>query len=407
MSSATVRSPVQRVNLDDILDAALRIAATDGAHKVTIAAVARRLRTSIRPVRNRVGDRHHLLARLWEQRSADLLASLLSAALAATSDQPGPLQDALERATSRTLENDAACELLLYARFEPALDQAVQTTLGSLVRRWTVDPDPGRATRAAFVIALVLGLLVGSRHRRAATLDLTNAMRVWSRALTPEAPRTLPTAHAPFIDEYPSLAPSDPALDILLNTALELVALRGFDRVTTAEIAAAAGFTEGLVFSRYSTKLEMITDATARQNAAGVELNRAFVTTLQSEHGAAIAEAVLAREAQLPVPARAVGRSMALEQVRLGWHHRHLSDAQQQTLDEFRADLLTIPGWQDYESETDFFLQFALSWGLYLLPFLNPKVHELPYDAVFVPLYTAFDERCPDVQPAIASGRDS
>jgi AcrR family transcriptional regulator len=382
-----------RVTKQQLLDAAAVVVGQQGAPATTLASVARALGTSIRPVRNRVADRSHLLADLWFDLSSELEANLRHG-LEATTDHPAPLLNALEQARTRSSRHDATAELLLFARFDPLVHEAVTTTLAQRICEWTT-PGEGlhseQAARNGFALALIFGMLIGSRHRRAATLDLRAAVPVWAHALTPAKAQRLPEQTATFIDEYPSLAPTDPALDILLNTALELVSQHGFDQVTTAQIAQAAGFTEGLVFSRYTTKLEMVLDATRRQNEAGLELNNAFVNGLRAEHPVAIAEAVLAREAQLP--GREVARSMALEQIRLGWHHPELADAQQRSLDEFRAELLKTVGWDRYESETDFFLQFALSWGLYLMPFLNPEVHRLPYDAVLGPLYAAFESR--------------
>jgi AcrR family transcriptional regulator len=265
------------------------------------------------------------------------------------------------------------------------------STLGTLITELTT-PVSERNAANAFVIALALGLMIGARHDRAARVDLDSALPDWLTAATnPVARQPLPDADASHMDDYPVLAPGDPALDILLNTALELISTRGFDQVTVSQIARAAGYTEGLAFRRYPTKLDMLRDATKRQNDAGLELNHAFTSQLQQTHGTAIAESVIIREAQQP--SRALGRSMALEQIRLGWHHRELAQAQAASLDEFRASLLTTPGWDVYESETDFFLQFALSWGMYLLPFLNPNVHALPYDGVLVPLYDIFENR--------------
>lgn len=301
------------------------------------------------------------------------------------------LSDLLSQSLRRDPDSDATAELMLHARFDAQLQQAVDQTLGKLISELTT-PATERNAANAFVIALALGLMIGARHERAENLDLDSALPDWLTAATNPVPgQPLPEADASHMDDYPVLAPGDPALDILLNTALELISTHGFDQVTVSRIAREAGYTEGLAFRRYPSKLDMLRDATKRQNDAGLELNHAFTTQLQTSHGTAIAESVIIREAQRP--GRELGRSMALEQIRLGWHHRDLAQAQKASLDEFRAALLTTPGWDAYESETDFFLQFALSWGMYLLPFLSPDAHRLPYDSVLVPLYDIFETR--------------
>lgn len=387
-------------NTDDrILEATAALLASGGASSVTLAAVARGIGTSIRPVHNRVSSRSELLATAWRERLypdiATLLHGIVEGVQSARTGRPQPLLAALATAPVRSTLRDAGTELLLNARFHPPLTAAVDETLGAQIRAWTqptAQQTAQTAARHAFVLALALGLMIGARHQRAQTLDLPQALPIWVAALQHDSPgQSLPARSATHIDEYPVLAPDDPALDILLNTALEMISLRGFDQVTVAQIARAAGFTEGLVFSRYDTKLDMLLDATRRQNEAGLALNHAFTRALQRDFGTALAEAVLLREAQLP--SRVVGRSMALEQIRLGWRHAPLAQAQNQALDDFRAELLQQPGWAEYESETDFMLQMALSWGAYLLPFLSPDVYALPYDVILVPLYAGFEAR--------------
>lgn len=375
-----------------ILPATSSLISSKGTAGASLAAVARTLGVSIRPIRNRYTDASALLAAAWDTRLwpvlADRLVELVHVREAADAQA---LQDLLASFSRRDADSDATAELILHARFDPTLDVAMRHTLGALITAATSPPST-RAAANAFVLALALGLMIGARHERAAHLELEQALPDWLRpAISPAEPAPLPDADASHMDDYPVLAPGDPALDILLNTALEMISQRGFDQVTVAEIASAAGFTQGLAFRRYPTKLDMLRDAIKRQNDAGLALNHAFTTALKDAHGTAIAEAVSIREAQRP--SRALGRSMALEQIRLGWHHRELAAAQASALDEFRAGLLTTPGWAAYESETDFFLQFALTWGMYLLPFLNPEVHTLPYHCVLGGLYDTFASR--------------
>ena len=377
---------------DAIMPTTSSLLSDRGTAGLSLAALARDLGVSIRPIRNRYTDTGALLVHAWQSRLWPSLAERLAAlAVARGAADLMQLSDLLRQSLRRDPDSDAAAELMLHARFDAHLQQAVDQTLGKLITDLTTPATEQNAANA-FVIAPALGLMIGARHERAENLDLDSALPDWLTAATNPVPgQPLPAADASHMDDYPVLAPGDPALDILLNTALELISTRGFDQVTVSQIAREAGYTEGLAFRRYPSKLDMLRDATKRQNDAGLELNHAFTTQLQTTHGTAIAESVIIREAQRP--GRELGRSMALEQIRLGWHHRDLAQAQKASLDEFRAALLTTPGWDAYESETDFFLQFALSWGMYLLPFLSPDAHRLPYDSVLVPLYDIFETR--------------
>lgn len=54
------------------------------------------------------------------------------------------------------------------------------------------------------------------------------------------------------------------------------------------------------------------------------------------------------------------------------------------TLDEYRAGLLEDPSWQ-FEGEADFFLNYAISLGIALMPTLAPDAYRLPFDVVTIP----------------------
>src|SRR5512146_1832776 len=57
----------------------------------------------------------------------------------------------------------------------------------------------------------------------------------------------------------------------IADRALELFAVRGFDRVTVAEIAAAAGVSEKTVFNYFPTKEDLFFDEVPKREAALVE----------------------------------------------------------------------------------------------------------------------------------------
>jgi AcrR family transcriptional regulator len=71
-----------------------------------------------------------------------------------------------------------------------------------------------------------------------------------------DAPSTLPAAKAPERDIPPPADPS--ARDRILAAAEQLFAERGFDRTSTARIAAAASVPHGLIFYYFKTKMELL-----------------------------------------------------------------------------------------------------------------------------------------------------
>ena len=387
-------------NTELMLDSSTRALAANGWASFTLARVAREMGISERPVRNRAKNRSDLAAITWTERSGPLLVAAVERCMAGLNQaretgDSGDLCSALMAMLSRGIELDAAAELLICSNFDPDVAEAVDADLAPLVRR-LITPgkslSPDDAARAAYVLALAFGLLFMARYPRAQSKRVGEALPVWVGALTSDATaQPLPKKDARHIDVSPVLAADDPALDALLNSTLELVGTRGFHGVTVAEIARQAGFTEGLVFNRYSSKLDMFIDATRRQNEAGWKLNHDFAMALEDDFGQGIAEAVMIREAQKP--GRDLGRNMALEQVRMTWHDPDLAAAARTQMDDFRADLLKRPGWGVIETEGDFTINIATSLGTYALPRLAPKCFKLPWDVVTMPLFAAFVAR--------------
>ena len=296
-----------------MLDSSTHALAANGWASFTLARVAREMGISERPVRNRARNRSHLAAITWTERSGPLLVAAVTRCMAGFKQarETGDSADhcsALMAMLSRGVELDAAAELLICSNFDPDFDpdvaEAVDADLAPLVRR-LITPgkslSPDDAARAAYVLALAFGMLFMARYPRAQSKRIGEVLPVWVAALTSDATaQPLPKKDARHIDVSPVLAADDPALDALLSSTLELVGTRGFDGVTVAEIARRAGFTEGLVFNRYSSKLDMFIDATRRQNEAGWKLNHDFVQALEDDFGQGIAEAVMIREAQKP-----------------------------------------------------------------------------------------------------------
>jgi AcrR family transcriptional regulator len=383
-----------------MFDASVRSLASDGWASLTLARVARELGMSARPVRNRARNRSHLAALSWSARCAPDLISAVERCMAglAQSRESGDgaeLCSALVDMVRRTPVRDAAAELLVCAHFDEEVATAVDAELGMRVRALITPSDsltPDDAARAAYVLSMALGLMIFARYPRAHDSGITEAMPAWVSAFDSDAPgQPLPERNASHIDVSPVLAADDPALDALLSATLELIGRHGFDGVTVSQIAQAAGYTEGLVFHRYSSKIDMFTDATRRQNEADWRVNHEFAHALEQDFGPGIAEAVLIKEAQKP--GRDVGRGRALEQVRMAWHDPDLGTASIEQMDTFRANLLLAPGWDVIESEGDFSINIAVSLGMYALPLLAPDCFDLPWDVVTVPLFASFAAR--------------
>lgn len=349
--------------------------------------LAKVMGTSEQPIRNRVRDIEELAALTWKERLASPLRESLEVTLSSSGRESLP--EAIAPLLRRTPTNFATAELLVLSKFLPALHEEVDQSLGIYLRELIPSADE-KSARNAFTISLALGLLMMGRHPESDSWDLTQALATRSRALaTGLASHLLPDVEAPHMDIEPALAPEDPALQALLGSCLDLVALYGFDSVTVRQIARKAGYTEGLIYARYAGKLDLFRDAVRRQNQAGWRLNREFVQDLEVTFGPGVSQAIQWQQYQRPQ--RAAARALALEQLRMSWHDRDLMRTWVGELDAFRATLLRQPGWSDFETDADFILNVAVPLGLYLLPTLVPHVDRLPYEVVTIPLFAAFD----------------
>jgi AcrR family transcriptional regulator len=394
-----VQARVNR-NSDTILDAALMILSNEGWGELTISQVARESALSPFTIRSRAPTPGALAAWLWRDRLAPVALDLLASGLAELecAGQPGEHQ-ALElagrKALTRTPEMDAIAEILVIAYFDAEVAEAVDESLSDALQAWCTPSarlSPENAARAAYAVSLTIGLLLMSRYPWARDPGLDEALRLRGIALSMHVmTEELPEADASHMDVRPILAADDEALDLLLNAALESISRWGFDATTVKDVTEAAGYSEGLAFGRYRTKMALFIDATSRQEAFGWRENAEFMRSIECKHGLAVAEAIYFREAL--APGRRSARVMTLEQLRLSWHNITLLTAAIDVLRGFREQLIQEPGWGQIETEADFFLNTAAPLGALLLPRMLPEAFTLPWNAVTVPLFDVLQDR--------------
>lgn len=394
-----VQARVNR-NSDTILDAALIILSNEGWGDLTISQVARESALSPFTIRSRAPTPGALAAWLWRDRLAPVALDLLASGLAELecAGQPGEHQALVlagRKALTRTPEMDAIAEILVIAYFDAEVAEAVDESLSDALQAWCTPSarlSPEKAARAAYAVSLTIGLLLMSRYPWARDPGLDEALRLRSIALSMcVITEDLPEADASHMDVRPILAADDEALDLLLNAALESISRLGFDATTVKDVTEAAGYSEGLAFGRYRTKMALFIDATSRQEAFGWRENAEFMRSIECKHGLAVAEAIYFREAL--APGRRSARVMTLEQLRLSWHNITLLTAAIDVLRGFREQLIQEPGWGQIETEADFFLNTAAPLGALLLPRMLPEAFTLPWNAVTVPLFDVLQDR--------------
>lgn len=383
------------VRIDEaILSAAVTIADLDGWAGLTFQRVATRAGVSRNAVVSRHSDPASFAAAVWRKRIADPFVHAVSLVLRSCPGGKGAVSEAelAEAMSPFAYPNEvmrAAAEILLVARYESAAQQAIDDTLGALLDDW-LTPVRGRLTRSnaamrAFSVAMALGLLLEARRVPTAQIDLTGCLAPLAQALShPAPPQWLPTRSASFLDEPPVFDIGDPAWVAVLRSTVGEVGEHGYDAATVDAIARASGYTQGAIFSRYESKLDLFLDATQRMLANNGRLAAQFQADLADEYSPGIADAVMIRE--LMRAHRKNVRTITFEQIRLSWHQPEMISAFQSALDDPAVNMASAdPAMSPDQARTRIHLEFARGLGFGLLADLQAGAGTLPLDVVLVP----------------------
>lgn len=383
-----------------ILDSAVTLLATEGWHGLITSRLSEATGLSTAPIRERFGDRGEVASAVWRQRLCDPFFTRLRDLVAAT---PHPREGHVDAhafidAMRPFQDHDeillAASELLIMARFDGQVADAVASTWSGWAASW-LSPEPGaldpaQAARHGFVISVALGLLMMGRGVPQPPVRVDDQLRVLVGALgTPIEPQPLPEERAHHLDLGAVFDTDDPAWDALLQATLDELGTRGYDGATLEIIARSAGYSRGIIQNRYSSKKEIVLDATRRMLAAAFVLNAEYSRMLSERYSVGLADAAFVRESM--DPSRRLIRSISFEQVRMAWHDPEVAAAMadevaaaREALDRAGTDVSldgTDAGWH---------FSLATGQGVAALADLHPQAADLPYDVVTVPLNERF-----------------
>ena len=376
-----------------ILDAVVERLDSGGWEETSLVQIARQAGLTHPAVLDRHDSRTTAVIDVWHQRLAPPLLHALRQCVAVldTTVREDDLAAALDPFIYPEPRMRAAAEVLLVSRYEPALADAVASTLGPDLEQW-LTPRRGRLTRAqaarhAFVLALALGSVVEGRRRLPSMpLDLEFEISIITRALNARVfPVTLPTARATHLSEPPNFGTDDPALQALLSATLEEIGHLGFEAATVKRIAERAGYTTGLIFRRYSSKRDLFLDATARMLTSAGTANHEFQLSLSDRVSPGVADATVTREFMRPELKEL--RTITYEQYRLSWHDAEMqvsfADAQEQVQRETQEIFTHLTAEQ---ASARAFFALARGAGVGLVADLHDGAWQLPHDVVTVPL---------------------
>ena len=380
-------------NMERIQAAAIAVAAAEGWAHLTLAGVSRVAGLSIRPARDRYATRVRLACESWENIAGPALIEgltrvLESAGLLDSDPDPLSFADSMERFARPEPALSAAAELAIVSLFEDDLRESLATSLLPTLDAWTnpAQRGPEQAARIAYLLITCLGLLSVAMRPE---LDAVELGPEWSRILTvlgvERGPVALPDEPRPSHLGFIPFATGDPTTDDLLRAVLDHIGRRGYEACNLRAVAAAAGFTEGAIYTRYPTKEAFVMDAYLKQQDIAMMAQREYLARLEKRYGVGIAEAVAIRGALHP--AEHAVNVIEIERVRLSWHRGNLLLDEEARLAHLRASVLAQdPTNRDFIDPARLHLARAVGIGISFLPVLTAKAWDLPYDVVTIPL---------------------
>ncbi len=393
---ASTRSRSRRAAANDevLLGAAARTLAERGWDELAFTAVAKDAGLSTRPLYDRFGDRSQLGCALWNAGPGPELTERLRTLLhlALTPDNDAPPLEAIEAALAPLIAPtgllDTGVDLMAATMLDDALRQTVAASVRDSLSAYPLPPTSGSpqdAARAVYVVITGLGLYLASRRPGVGDHEWAPLVTEFATALSnPASPQPLPDDRADHM-LVARVHTGDPALDDLLSAALLVVGERGYQAATTGRIVAAAGVSEGMLYGRYTSKLDLFLDAASRALEEGFTLNLDMAADLRTRYGPGIAEAVFLREALRPEHASA--RMLSVEQLRLSWHEprmkAHTIAIEAGVLERITAG---TPPDKLAEAVAGVHWGLALGFGTYITATLIPEAWTLPFDVVAVPL---------------------
>jgi AcrR family transcriptional regulator len=383
-----------------VLDGAASVIAGSGWKSLTVQSCAKAAGLSSKAINDRYTSVAELGVAEWRDGAGEALREHLVTVLAALLplEAGSPVDTkAATRGLNRLSRPDAplvvAIELMGAAVFDEMLREAIAEDLSKWLSSWCQPSKKSAAVRSAqsaYVTVVALGLLFAFRRQGADQVRIDAQVEQLAAALVrPATPSALPKVEAAQM----RLDPPGPVLDshdeLLAATLLE-VAQYGYPAATLVRIIASTGSTEGLVYSRYASKIELFIAAVQWRTENALHVNLNWFRDLANSIGPGLAEAVMWREYMRP--AHALGRGLAIEQIRTGWREPLLQAANDAAEAKLARTLMAAnPSMSRKSALSSVHWDLALGFGAELLPSFLPDAWKLPFDVVTVPLLTALD----------------
>ncbi len=379
-----------------VLDAGFAVILESGWDGLSVLACAMKAGLSSKAVNDRHASVSHLGVAVWQDSAGPALRDALVMVMEAMLPVDGSASDvhaATRAVTSLARPDDSlivAGELLAAAVFDAVLREAIAADLQEWLGAWCIPASKVTSARAAqgvYTLVAALGLLFAFRRAGAGKVKLSAQVEQLAQALgNPAKPSKLPGLEA----KHMRLDPPGPVADehdaLLAATVLE-VAAHGYAGATLVRIMAATNSTEGLLYSRYDSKIELFVAATKWRTEFGFMANLNWFRVVSEKVGPGLADAVVWREYLRPE--HVLGRGLAIEQVRTGWREPLLQEVNDAAEAELAKTMQKAnPALSRSVVLANLHWDISLGYGAELVPSFFPDAWKLPFDVVAVPMLT-------------------
>lgn len=284
-----------------------------------------------------------------------------------------------------------ALELIMAAVFDERLAAAISLDLCDGLGPWIArepDVESRRAAQHAYVLIAALGILIHQRGRDTSTITMsTEIERLMAVLAEPGDKLPLPGDRAPLMGLDPA-GPMDAELAELYRATVLEVAHRGYAGATLTRIVARTRTTQGLIYSRFATKADLVAAAIRWRTSYALRHNQRWMVDLAARVGAGLAEATVWRECLRPE--HRLGRALHLEQARAGWRVAAISAENAAAEEAFVQSLREAnPGLTQVALREHVHWGLGLGLGAALLPTFVPGAWRLPFMVVTSPLLGA------------------
>lgn len=312
--------------LNVLLDTGVEVLAEFGFPGVSFSSVSKAANLSRKPIHDRFENMDSYITALWEKRVLPNLTKNLESIVQSLSQDPSGLSteltiDALIQLQSPTAINKASAQFLFRALADDEVGLSIRNELNNLLK---LDSNLTQASEElksqyAYLYVLIFTCIlqsypsIDSGAPTAKTLELKI-----KAALEPKPWRDILHIESRIRDAKQLQLDADEYNSLILNATLHLMADNGFYATTTKDIANEAGVSEGLIFSRFTSKEEIFSKALdayfeLQLNSANQERSENEITT-----SAADAENHFLMAEQ--VSGRSFYRSLVLQHLYLSWH---------------------------------------------------------------------------------------